>query len=173
MLVRVHASHVLEETAVDEQLSFLSMMKERKRVARWQFLDPPAAETQGRRHQDQRGRQSGPSGFESDERAERAADNDCGKVLLQFPDADPRHRAEVEPFKGRDVQIRRDDSKAVGLEDCPQRLDLPSAGRRSEAMKIEDVPQPCLRSESSAAAALVPTRRRPRSERLTSTSLNP
>src|SRR6266508_2752611 len=159
MLVRVHASHILEETAVDEQLSLLSMMKESKHVARWQFFDPPAAETQSRRYQDQRGRQSGPPGFEGDERAERAADNDCGKVLLQFPDADPRHRAEVEPFKRRDVQIRRDDSKASGLEDCPQSLDLPPAGRRSEAVKIEDVPQPCLRSAVSGSRSARPRQR--------------
>jgi hypothetical protein len=56
-------------------------------------------------------------------------------VLLKFPDGNPRHCTRKSNLEGRDVQVRRDDPEAVGLENRSQGLDFARAKKQSREGK--------------------------------------
>ena len=84
-------------------------MKNHDRIPLRQLLDPALSKTDGRGDQDERRLEGDPGDFERDHRAERAADDDRGQMLLDLPEGDSRHDLEIEPFEGRDIQVRSDE----------------------------------------------------------------
>ena len=123
------------------------VMEEANRIARRQLLDPPRAEAQGWRHQDQRSRRrSRLRRLQGDQRPERAPDDDRRLFGVRRRDRRRDDLLEVQlPERGL-VQIGRDDPVAQAPEDAPAaaRSSAPVATTRNRAGT-----GPCARPEDT------------------------